>query len=95
MTVIIPSPDVQSHTCAMGLRIVIIWIMRMLENSSSDSPAKSFCKILQQLSAGVLVGKNGGFCTAELFAAVGSVPVLSHFLALDFVNSVTDQWAAS
>lgn len=62
----------------------------MLENSSSDPPAKSFCKILQQLTAGVLVGNSGGFYTAELFAAV-----LSHFLALDFVNSVTDQCAAS
>lgn len=68
MTVIsVSCPHVQSHTCAMGLRIVIICIMRMLESSSSDSPAKSFCKILQQLTAGVLVGDSGGFYTAELF----------------------------
>lgn len=59
-----------TQSCAMGLRIVIIWIMRMLENSSSDSPAKCFCKTLQQLTAGVLVGNSGGFYTAELFAAV-------------------------
>lgn len=65
----------------------------MLESSSSDSPAKSFCKILQQLTAGVLVGDSGGFYTTELF--VWGVPVLSHFLAPDFVNSVTDQCAAS
>lgn len=63
-------PHVQSHTCAMGLRIVIIWIMRMPENSSSDSPAKSSCNILQQLTAGVPVGNSGGFYTAQLLAAV-------------------------
>lgn len=67
----------------------------MLENSSSDSPAKFFCKTIQQLTAGVVVGDSGGFYTAELFAAVWGIPVISHFVALDFVNNVTDQRAAS